>query len=221
MSEHDSLHKYDEHIAKYAKQEATMSEPIKLPPIPREWDHNGLHTWERLFTASVTQQYARLAVEQNTAALRAERDALRVELAAMTKRATAAEGYAEHMLTEARKTADVMAQAEAECDALVQATGASSVLEAIGIIRGNKAQLARLTTPNLYWIDGGESQVAEELCELADNIAADISGDDRECTVTVGCARELPSMQMRVWIDDEGSMNYDTTPLPNVAREAK
>ena len=88
-------------------------------------------------------------------------------------------------------------RAEAECDAL-------------------RAELARLTTPNLYWIDGGESQVAEELCELADNIAADISGDDRECTVTVGCARELPSMQMRVWIDDEGSMDYDTAALPDV-----
>ena len=48
----------------------------------------------------------------------AECDALRAELAAMTKRATDAEGYAEHLLTEARKTADVMAQAEAECDAL-------------------------------------------------------------------------------------------------------
>ena len=34
----------------------------------------------------------------------------------------------------------------AERDALVQATGASSVLEAIGIIRGNKAELDRLTT---------------------------------------------------------------------------
>ena len=43
----------------------------------------------------------------------------------------------------------------AERDALVQATGASSVLEAIGIIRGNKAELDRLTT--LDW--------REEVCE--------------------------------------------------------
>ena len=38
------------------------------------------------------------------------------------------------------------AELRAERDALVAATGASSVLEAIGIIRGNKAELDRLTT---------------------------------------------------------------------------
>ncbi len=50
-------------------------------------------------------------------------------------------------------------KAEAERDALVQATGASSVLEAIGIIRGNKAQLDRLTTlrPASEW--DGETYV--------------------------------------------------------------
>ena len=138
-----------------------MSETIKLPELPVPDGavgivrRGGQTLAGHYYVQEKVRAYARLAVEQNTEALRAECDALR-------------------------------------------------------------AELARLTTPNLYWIDGGESQVAEELCELADNIASDISGDDRECTVTVGCARELPSMQMRVWIDDKGNMDYDTTPLPDV-----
>ena len=72
--------------------------------------------------------------------LRAERDALRSDLAAMTKRATDAEGYAEHLLTEARKTADVTAQAEAECDAL-------------------RAEVARLTTLRPASEPGAEMRV--------------------------------------------------------------
>ena len=137
MSEHDSLHKYDEHIAKYAKQEATMSEPIKLPEALRLADAlsgvmysaddvvkaaaelRRLHAENERLRAQVADFHAMWEVNsKGFAKVEAERDALRVELAAMTKRATAAEDYAEHMLTEARKTADVMAQAEAECDAL-------------------------------------------------------------------------------------------------------
>jgi len=79
-----------------------------------------------------------------------------------------------------------------------------------------RAELARLTTPNLFWVNGDESQVCEELGELADQIASDISSLERERIVNVGCARELPSLQMRVYIDDEGCADYDTTPLPPV-----
>ena len=49
-----------------------MTEPIKLPPIPTEWQRvwtNELCEW--------TKDYARLAVEQNTAELRAEVERLR------------------------------------------------------------------------------------------------------------------------------------------------
>ena len=121
-----------------------MSEPIKLPNLPmeealkrayyyteagkwrypetcNEWDR--WHSVAKVVALAAEQATADIAQEATAlmhecAELRAERDALWAELAAMTKRATDAEGYAEHLLTEARKTADVMAQAEAECDAL-------------------------------------------------------------------------------------------------------
>jgi hypothetical protein len=46
-----------------------MSEPIKLPPMPDPWN----------FTRPTVEGYARLAVEQNTADLRAEVERLRVD----------------------------------------------------------------------------------------------------------------------------------------------
>jgi uncharacterized small protein (DUF1192 family) len=56
-------------------QEETMSEPIKLPPIP---EHVQILFRDDLRT------YARLAVEQATAELRAEVERLRAELARLT-----------------------------------------------------------------------------------------------------------------------------------------
>ena len=51
-----------------------MDEPIMLPPMPDPWN----------FTRPIVEGYARLAVEQNTEALRAECDALRAELDRLT-----------------------------------------------------------------------------------------------------------------------------------------
>ena len=50
------------------------------------------------------------------------------------------------VIEQCAREADECISLRAERDALVQATGASSALEAIGIIRGNKAELDRLTT---------------------------------------------------------------------------
>jgi len=57
-----------------------MSEPIKLPPLPAgRWVTDA--GWvRRAFFGNEVETYAGLAVEQNTAALHAERDALRAAL---------------------------------------------------------------------------------------------------------------------------------------------
>jgi hypothetical protein len=178
-----------------------MDKPIKLPPFPAGRWITDAGRERHVFFGDELEAYARLAVEQATAELaraQEEHNKVRAERDALYRANVAATAAYDQWLTESKERGQ---KAEAECDAL-------------------RVALAKLTTPNLYWIDGGESQVVEELCELADNIASDISGDDRECTVTIGCARELPSMQVRVWIDDEGSMDYDTAPLPDV-KDAK
>ena len=69
-----------------------MSETIKLPDLPRPPIHlsgwtNELCEWAK--------DYARRAVEQNTAELRAERDALRAEVDALRSRLVVAEEAAE------------------------------------------------------------------------------------------------------------------------------
>jgi hypothetical protein len=70
-------------------------------------------------------------------------------------------------------------------------------------------ELARLTRPNLFWVSGGEDAACEELGEMAERIAEDFYGDARECTETIDCARTLPSVQMRVWIDDAGGWGFE------------
>jgi hypothetical protein len=72
-----------------------------------------------------------------------------------------------------------------------------------------RAELARLTRPNLFWVSGGEGAACEELGEMAERIAEDFYGDARECTETIDCARTLPSVQMRVWINDEGGVDFE------------
>ena len=78
-----------------------------------------------------------------------------------------------------------------------------------------REELARLKRPNLFWVAGGEGMACEELGEMAERIAEDFFGDDRECTETIDCARMLPSVQMRVWIDGAGDVDFEC-PLPDV-----
>jgi hypothetical protein len=82
-----------------------------------------------------------------------------------------------------------------------------------GEVERLRAELARLTRPNLFWVSGGEDAACEELGEMAERIAEGFYGDARECTETIDCARTLPSMQMRVWIDDAGGWGFEC-PLP-------
>ena len=136
-----------------------MTEPIKLPPIPDEWHFHHGDSLTPVYDHTAMQDYACLAVEQATAALRERAE-----------------------------------KAEAERD------------EA-------RAELARLTTPNMYWHEDSEDSACEELGEVAQRIADNFFGDDRECITTVTCARSLPSVQMRVWINDEGDVDFEC-PLP-------
>ena len=87
--------------------------------------------------------------------------------------------------------------------------------ETQSLLNGAEAELARLKRPNLFWVAGGEGAACEELGEMAERIAEDFFGDDRECTETIDCARTLPSVQMRVWIDGAGDVDFEC-PLPDV-----
>ena len=72
-----------------------------------------------------------------------------------------------------------------------------------------RAELARLTRPNLFWVSGGEGAACEELGEMAERISEEFWGDNRDFTATIDCARTLPSVQMRVWINDEGGVDFE------------
>ena len=72
-----------------------------------------------------------------------------------------------------------------------------------------RAELDKLKRPNLFWIAGGEGPGCDELGEMAEKIAEDFYGDERECGDTIDCARTLPSIQMRVWINDEGDVDFE------------
>ena len=148
-----------------------MDEPIKLPEMSFDF-YSGLADVNQY---NDVRAYARLAVEQNTAALRAERDAL---LALLTT-AGLARAQEEHN------------KVRAECDALVQATGASSVLEAIGIILGNKAELDRLTTlgVTLDVTAAAEREACAKVCEalnFVDNgTPAGTRASNRHCAAAI------------------------------------
>jgi hypothetical protein len=64
-----------------------MTEPIKLPPIPPEWQGLWNNGDKPVYRSWHMEDYARLAVEQNTAELRAEVEKLREELAWLKKHA--------------------------------------------------------------------------------------------------------------------------------------
>jgi hypothetical protein len=91
-----------------------MSEPIKLPPVPAHpivrSQHRGVtipgNGWSESEVA-IIRAYARLAVEQNTEALRAERDALQQIVADYPP-----------IEAELREVSDRAFQAEAERDKL-------------------------------------------------------------------------------------------------------
>ena len=61
-----------------------MDKPIKLPAVPAGRWITDAGRERHVFFGDELEAYARLAVEQNTAELRAERDALRAELDRLT-----------------------------------------------------------------------------------------------------------------------------------------
>jgi len=109
-----------------------------------------------------------------------------------------------------REAAAELRRLRAEVERLRAATRA---WEAEAFRRQRKIEM--LSRPNLFWVSGGEGAACEELGEMAERIAEDFFGDARECTETIDCARTLPSMQMRVWINDEGDVDFEC-PLPDV-----
>ena len=117
-----------------------MSEPIKLPPIPLEWGRLWGNGGRIRYCTEHMQIYARWAVEQNTATLRAERDALkrRLQLHDACNGVMGERGYVPECISlraerdalrqivadyppieaELREVSDRAFRAEAECDAL-------------------------------------------------------------------------------------------------------
>jgi hypothetical protein len=102
-----------------------MTEPIKLPNMPFDL-YQGIQDCDQY---NAIRKYTTDAVEQATADLRRDlidatndKAQMQHEINALLARAEKAEGYAEHLLTEARRTADVMAQVEAERDEALKAT---------------------------------------------------------------------------------------------------
>jgi hypothetical protein len=112
---------------------------------------------------------------------------------------------------EALRLADALSGVMYSADDVVKA--AAELRRLHGEVERLRAELARLTRPNLFWVSGGEGAACEELGEMAERIAEDFYGDARECTETIDCARTLPSVQMRVWINDEGGVDFEC-PLP-------
>jgi hypothetical protein len=103
-----------------------MTEPIKLPPLGRP---SGI--WAHTYGETQVLAYARLAVEQNTADLRAENFAAFAKYQSVT---AALEARAE--------------KAEAECLEQARLNGMGSEREArlMAQVREGQAKLARLTT---------------------------------------------------------------------------
>jgi hypothetical protein len=101
-----------------------MTEPIKMPPDLKKDD------WRHL------KRYGYAPGEYTGTCHRCG------ETPTMDKRAITCRPCAETMYADEQNTAEL----RAERDALVDATGSGTVLEAIQIIRANKAELARLTT---------------------------------------------------------------------------
>jgi hypothetical protein len=142
-----------------------MTEPIKRPkgfcdshcgkPATR-WFGIGMTTvalcddgecydrHQRAWDAAPVEAYARLAVERATAELRAEVERLRAELSATTERLENRAGTVQALCAETVRLEAERDEARAERDALVDATGSGMVLEAIQIIRSDKAEVESL-----------------------------------------------------------------------------
>jgi hypothetical protein len=194
-----------------------MTEPIKLPPFD----------WHYLVDQSGVEDYARLAVEQVTADLRAELADIRAELAGgdaaalpndytTTQMARTIRTERDKFMWQVRDTCTRAEKAEAEL-----ATLRAANYETQSLLNGAEAELARLTTQRL-WVWRNFSATKRELWVFDNPFPVYMdSGDPQTIGEPYGYALFKPSRRGRADITDEQAMEQMMrTPLPDV-KEAK
>ena len=76
------------------------------------------------------------------------------------------------------------------------------------------AEIVEAGTPNMFWDEDpdGDGYVGNTLQEIVEIACDDLTSADGHLYVDVGCARKLPTIAVRAWIDGEGALHWEEVP---------